>query len=218
MPIMLPKLPYALDALEPHMSRQTLEFHYGKHHKKYVDTANSLIEGTDLEGLELSDMVQRATGKVFNNVAQAWNHDFFWKCLTPTMQKPDGELERAIERAFGDFDSFREDFTKVAADLFGSGWAWLVMNDDGSLEIAATKNAETPVTEGRLALLTCDVWEHAYYIDYRNDRAKYLQHFWPLVNWEFVAENLGTAAQTARPAAPRKPRSPHSGRGSNRHH
>lgn len=206
MPIMLPKLPYAPDALEPHMSRETLEFHYGKHHKKYLDTANALIEGTDLEGLELADMVQRATGKVFNNVAQAWNHAFFWKCLTPTLQQPDGELQRALERAFGDVDSFREDFTKVAADLFGSGWCWLVMNDDGSLEIAATKNAETPLTEGRLPLLACDVWEHAYYIDYRNDRAKYLQHFWPLVNWEFVAENLGTGAPTARPASSRKPR------------
>jgi superoxide dismutase, Fe-Mn family len=215
MAIILPKLPYALAALEPHMSRQTLEFHYGKHHKKYVDTANSLIEGTELEGLTLEDMVQRATGKVFNNVAQAWNHAFFWKCLTPHMQRPDGELARALERSFGDFDSFREDFTKVAADIFGSGWAWLVMNDDGTLEIAATKNGDTPITDGRLALLACDVWEHAYYIDYRNDRAKYLQHFWPLVNWEFVAENLSTAAPTAHAAG--KPRT-RTSRGSNRHH
>jgi Fe-Mn family superoxide dismutase len=197
MAIVLPELPYAVDALAPHMSRETLEFHYGKHHKKYVDTANQLIQGTDLEGLSLDDMVQRATGKTFNNIAQAWNHDFFWKCLTPKQQQPGGELAAALERAFGDVDSFREDFTKAAADLFGSGWAWLVMNDDGSLEITTTKNGDTPITDGRLALLTCDLWEHAYYIDYRNDRAKYLQHFWPLVNWQFVAANLSTAAPTA---------------------
>jgi Fe-Mn family superoxide dismutase len=204
MPLALPKLPYALDALEPHLSRETLEFHYGKHHKKYVDTANQLIAGTDLDGLALDDMVQRATGKAFNNIAQVWNHNFYWKCLTPAEQEPPAELIQALERAFGDVDSFREDFTKAAAELFGSGWAWLVMNDDGSIEITTTKNGDTPITEGRLALLTCDVWEHAYYIDYRNDRANYLQHFWPLVNWEFVAENLGTGAPTAH--APRRGR------------
>lgn len=199
MPITLPKLPYEMDALAPHLSRETLEFHYGKHHRKYVDTANQLIAGTDLEGLTLEDMIQRATGKTFNNVAQAWNHAFLWKCLTPDAPKPDGELQRALQRSFGDLDTFRKRFTQSALDVFGSGWAWLVMNDDGSLEITTTKNGDTPLTEGRLALLTCDVWEHAYYIDYRNDRAKYLEHFWPLVNWEFVAENLGTAAPTARP-------------------
>jgi len=199
MPITLPKLPYALDALEPHLSRETLEFHYGKHHRKYVDTANQLIAGTELEGLALEDMVQRATGKVFNNVAQAWNHAFFWKCLTPRPQKPERELQHALERSFGDLEVFRQRFTQSAQDVFGSGWAWLVMNDDGSLEIATTRNGDTPLTDGRLTLLACDLWEHAYYIDYRNDRAKYLQHFWPLVNWEFVAENLGTAAPTARP-------------------
>jgi Fe-Mn family superoxide dismutase len=207
MAIILPQLPYALDALAPHMSRETLEFHYGKHHKKYVDTANQLIAGTDLEGLTLEDMVQRATGKTFNNVAQAWNHGFFWKCLSPREQQPDGELERALARAFGDVETFRKHFTQAAADLFGSGWAWLVMNDDGSLEVATTRNGDTPLTDGRLPLLTCDVWEHAYYIDYRNDRAAYLQHFWPLVNWEFVAENLGTGAPTAK--APKRERSQH---------
>ena len=194
MPLTLPKLPYALDALEPHMSRETLEFHYGKHHKKYVDTANQLIAGTSLEELALDEMVQRATGKTFNNVAQAWNHDFFWKCLTPDEQKPEGELQRALESSFGDYDTFREHFMKAASDVFGSGWAWLVMNDDGTLEVTTTANGNTPLTEGRLPLLTCDVWEHAYYIDYRNDRGKYLQHFWPLVNWEFVAENLSATA------------------------
>ena len=199
MPITLPKLPYALDALEPHLSRETLEFHYGKHHRKYVDTANQLISGTDLEGLSLDDMVQRATGKVFNNVAQSWNHAFFWKCLTPEPQKPERELKQALERSFGDLDAFRQQFTQSALEVFGSGWAWLVMNDDGSLEVTTTRNGDTPLTDGRLALLTCDVWEHAYYIDYRNDRARYLQHFWPLVNWEFIAENLSTAAPTARP-------------------
>ena len=198
MPLALPKLPYALDALEPHLSRETLEFHYGKHHKKYIDTANELIAGTDLEGLTLDDMVQRATGKAFNNIAQAWNHAFYWKCLTPAQQQqPPAELTQALKRAFGGVETFRDEFTKAAAELFGSGWAWLVMNDDGSLEVTTTKDGDTPITDGRLALLTCDVWEHAYYIDYRNDRAQYLQHFWPLVNWEFVAENLGTGAPTA---------------------
>src|SRR5687767_675589 len=134
MPITLPKLPYALDALEPHMSRETLEFHYGKHHKKYVDTANQLIEGTDLESLTLYEMVQRATGKALNNIAQAWNHEFFWKCLSPVEQQPSGELAQALDRAFGDIETFQERFTKAASELFGSGWAWLVMNDDGSLE------------------------------------------------------------------------------------
>jgi superoxide dismutase, Fe-Mn family len=201
MAITLPKLPYALEALEPYMSRETLEFHYGKHHKKYVDTANELIKGTDLESLTLYEMVQRATGKTFNNVAQAWNHEFFWKCLSPDKQEPRGELAQALDRAFGDIDTFRERFTKAASELFGSGWAWLVMNDDGSLEVTTTKNGDTPLTEGRLPLLTCDVWEHAYYIDYRNNRAKYLEQFWALVNWEFVAENLGTGAPTARPAS-----------------
>jgi superoxide dismutase, Fe-Mn family len=164
-----------------------------------VDTANQLIEGTELQGLTLEDMVQRATGKTFNNIAQAWNHAFFWKCLTPSQQRPDAELERALARAFGDIEAFRRQFTAAALEVFGSGWAWLVMNDDGSLEVTTTKNGDTPLTDGRLALLTCDVWEHAYYIDYRNDRATYLQHYWPLVNWEFVAENLGTAMPTARP-------------------
>jgi superoxide dismutase, Fe-Mn family len=198
MAIVLPQLPYALDALQPHMSRETLEFHYGKHHKKYVDTANELIRGTDLENLTLEDMIQRATGKAFNNIAQAWNHDFFWKCLTPSAQKPDHGLAAALERAFGDQESFQQKFSKAASDLFGSGWTWLVMNDDGSLDVTTTRNGDTPLTEGKLPLLTCDVWEHAYYIDYRNDRAKYLQHFWPLVNWEFVAETLGTGTSTAR--------------------
>lgn len=199
MPITLPALPYALDALEPHMSRETLSFHYGKHHRKYVDTANQLIEGTPLEGLSLEDMIQRATGKTLNNVAQAWNHSFFWNCLTPQEQAPDGELERALGRSFGDLDTFRKHFMKAAVDVFGSGWCWLVMNDDGSLEVATSANGDTPLTDGRLPLLTCDLWEHAYYIDYRNDRDKYLQHFWPLVNWEFVAENLANAAPVARP-------------------
>jgi Fe-Mn family superoxide dismutase len=206
MAIVLPKLPYALDALEPHLSRETLELHYGKHHKKYVDTANQLIAGTDLENLTLDDMIQRATGKAFNNIAQAWNHAFFWQCLTPRPQQPAGELKRALARAFGDAETFRKQFTAAAADLFGSGWAWLVMDDDGALEVVTTCNGDTPLTEGRLPLLTCDLWEHAYYIDYRNDRAAYLQHFWPLVNWEFVAESLGTGAPGAHPPKRRETR------------
>jgi len=202
MAIVLPKLPYALDALEPHLSRETLEFHYGKHHQKYVDTANELIKGTDLEQMTLGDMVQRATGKALDNIAQALNHDFYWKCLTPKQQSPGEELTQALSRAFGDMEQFEARFTQAATGVFGSGWAWLVMDDDGTLAIVTTKNGDTPATEGRLPLLTCDVWEHAYYIDYRNDRAKYLEHFWPLVNWEFVAHNLGSGTPTAR--APRR--------------
>ena len=212
MAIELPKLPYAMDALAPHMSRETLEFHYGKHHKKYVDTANQLIQGTELEKLTLEDMLQRATGKTFNNVAQVWNHSFFWQCLTPREQQPDGALSQALGKAFGDVAKFKEQFTQAALGVFGSGWAWLVMDDDGALEVTTTKNGDAPLTEGKLALLTCDVWEHAYYIDYRNDRAAYLQHFWPLVDWAFVARNLGTGAQAAHPAARRGGRGKESAR------
>jgi len=209
MPIVLPQLPYELDALEPHMSRVTMEFHYGRHHKKYVDLANQLITGTELEHLPLAEMVQRATGQAFNQIAQAWNHGFFWQCLTPEPQEPDPELSRALERSFGDLETFQQHFAQGAARLFGSGWAWLVMNDDGTLEVTTTRNGDTPLTEGRLPLLTCDLWEHAYYIDYRNDRARYVQHFWPLVNWEFVLENLSTAAPTARRPARRIEPRPH---------
>lgn len=207
MPITLPKLPYALDALEPHMSRETLQLHHGKHHKTYVDKTNTLIAGTELEHLKLDEIVQRATGETFNNAAQAWNHAFFWRCLTPEQPPVVPELREALESNFGDVDAFEKKFAEQAVKVFGSGWAWLVMDDDGKLEIVTTRNGDTPLTEGQLPLLTCDLWEHAYYLDYRNDRLQYVQQFFPLVNWEFVAQNLSTAMPAA--ARPGKRRAEH---------
>jgi Fe-Mn family superoxide dismutase len=188
----LPELPYAKNALEPHMSAETLEYHYGKHHQTYVDNLNKLIAGTEFENLSLEDIIKRSSGGLFNNAAQVWNHTFFWNCLSPNGGgAPSGKLAEAIDKAFGSFDKFRERFTQTALTTFGSGWAWLVKNADGSLDIVSTSNAGTPMTDGRQALLTCDVWEHAYYIDYRNARAKFLENFWNIVNWDFVAKNLG---------------------------
>jgi len=188
----LPELPYAKEALAPGISAETLEYHHGKHHKAYVDNINKLIVGTEFENLPLEEIVKKASGGMFNNAAQVWNHTFYWNCLSPKGGgEPSGALAAAISKSFGSFDEFREKFTGAAVTLFGSGWAWLVKNTDGSLAIETTSNAETPVRAGKRPLLTCDVWEHAYYIDYRNARAKYLEAFWNLVNWEFVAENLG---------------------------
>jgi Fe-Mn family superoxide dismutase len=188
----LPELPYAKNALEPYMSAETLEYHYGKHHQTYVDNLNKLIAGTEFESLPLEDIVKRSSGGVFNNAAQVWNHTFFWNCLSPNGGgAPGGKLAESIDKAFGSFDQFRERFTQTAVTTFGSGWAWLVKNADGSLDIVSTSNAGTPMTDGRQALLTCDVWEHAYYIDYRNARAKFLENFWNIVNWDFVSKNLG---------------------------
>jgi len=201
MPITLPKLPYATNALEPHMSRETLEIHHGRHHKTYVDKANELLRGTELEDAALEDIVRRADGKLYNNAAQAWNHDFFWKCLTPEQPPVGSELQRALEQHFGDVDAFEKKFTEAAAAVFGSGWAWLVRTADGGLEIATTANGDTPLSDDQTPLLTCDLWEHAYYIDYRNDRVQYLQQFFPLVNWEFVEQNLLAPARGGRRAA-----------------
>jgi Fe-Mn family superoxide dismutase len=188
----LPELPYAKNALEPYMSAETLEYHYGKHHQTYVDNLNKLIAGTEFENLSLEDIIKRSSGGLFNNAAQVWNHTFFWNCLSPNGGgAPSGKLAEAIDKAFGSFEQFRERFTQTALTTFGSGWAWLVKNADGSLDIVSTSNAGTPMTDGRQALLTCDVWEHAYYIDYRNARAKFLENFWNIVNWDFVAKNLG---------------------------
>ena len=187
--IALPPLPYAKDALEPYMSGETLDYHYGKHHKGYVDKLNSLISGTEFGDASLEELVAESAGEIFNNAAQVWNHTFFWNCLSPRRQNPGKELSRALER-LGGFESFRTQFDKAATGLFGSGWTWLVKDARGSLKIMTTSNANTPVREGHVALLTCDLWEHAYYIDHRNDRAAYLKSFWPLVNWEFVAANL----------------------------
>lgn len=187
----LPPLPYAMDALEPHISKETLEFHYGKHHKTYVDKLNGLIPGTEFENMSLEDTIKKSSGGMFNNAAQIWNHSFYWNCLSPQgSSEPTGALADAINKTFGSFEAFKEQFTTAAINTFGAGWAWLVKNADGSLEIISTSNAATPMTEGKTAMLTCDVWEHAYYIDYRNSRPNYLEHFWQLVNWEFVASHL----------------------------
>ena len=191
MAIELPKLPYDMTALEPHISKETLEYHYGKHHQAYVTNLNNLIPGTPFEGKSLEDIIKSSTGGVFNNAAQIWNHTFYWHCLSPKGgNEPTGKLADLIVRKFGSFETFKDQFTKTAIGTFGSGWAWLVKNADGSLEITSTSNAGTPMTENKKALLTCDVWEHAYYIDYRNARPKYVEHFWNLVNWEFVTNNL----------------------------
>ncbi|KPK54283.1 MAG: Fe-Mn family superoxide dismutase [Gammaproteobacteria bacterium] len=186
----LPDLPYSMDALEPHISRETLEYHYGKHHNAYVTNLNGMIEGTDLAGASLEDIIRRSTGGMFNNAAQVWNHTFYWHCLSPNGGgSPDGDLGAAIDKAFGSFDAFKTEFSDKAVKLFGSGWAWLVKRPDGSLAISQTSNAETPLTGQDEPLLTCDVWEHAYYIDYRNARPKYVEAFWNLVNWDFVSAN-----------------------------
>lgn len=188
MAIELPALPYEMDALAPIISRETLEFHYGKHHKAYVDNLNNLITGTEMAGNSLENIILHSSGPIFNNAAQVWNHTFYWNCMSPKGGKaPDGELASAIDKTFGSFDKFKEQFTKTAVSTFGSGWAWLVKNGNGSLEVVSTSNAQTPMTAKQKALLTCDVWEHAYYIDYRNARPKYVEKFWELVNWEFVA-------------------------------
>lgn len=188
----LPPLPYALDALEPHISRETLEYHYGKHHRTYVDNLNKLVESTPMARASLLEVVRSASGPVFNNAAQAWNHTFYFESLGPKGGgDPTGEVARAIVSAFGSVETFREKFSEKAVSLFGSGWAWLVRRRDGSLDILQTSNADTPVrTDDAQPLLTCDVWEHAYYIDYRNARAKYVSSFWNTVDWKAVAKRF----------------------------
>ena len=191
MTIELPPLPYDRAALEPHMSAETLDFHYGKHHKTYVDNANKMIEGTEFADMPLVDIIRRSQGALFNNVAQVWNHTFFWNCMKPNGGgEPTGKLADAINLAFGDFATFKEEFAKTCIGTFGSGWGWLVQRPDGSLALVSTSNAATPLTGEDKPLLTIDVWEHAYYIDYRNARPKYVESFWALVNWDFVAGNL----------------------------
>jgi Fe-Mn family superoxide dismutase len=191
MALTLPELPYARDALAPHMSAETLDFHYGKHHKAYVDNGNKLIAGTEFENMAIEDIIKKSSGKIFNNAAQVWNHTFFWNCLTPTQTPPGKKLTDALVKQFGGLDDFKKQFTETAMNTFGSGWAWLVQNADGSLAIVSTSNAGNPMTSGQKPLLTADVWEHAYYVDYRNARATFLEHFWALVNWQFVEKNLG---------------------------
>ena len=188
----LPPLPYEKNALEPHMSAETLEYHHDKHHNTYVVNLNNLIPGTEFENASLEEIVLKSSGGIFNNAAQVWNHTFYWNCLGPNGGgAPTGAVAGAIDRAFGSFDAFKEAFIKSAVGNFGSGWTWLVKNDDGSVEIVNTSNAATPLRDGRTPLLTIDVWEHAYYIDYRNARPKYLEEIWKIVNWDFVAANYG---------------------------
>lgn len=191
MAITLPELPYAMDALEPHISKETLEFHYGKHHATYVAKLNPLIEGTDFANSSLEEIVKGSEGGMFNNSAQVWNHTFYWNCLSPNGGgEPTGSVAAAITSEFGSFDAFKEKFTTSAVNNFGSSWTWLVKNTDGSLAIVNTSNAATPLTGDATPLLTVDLWEHAYYIDYRNARPAYMDAFWALVNWDFVNANL----------------------------
>lgn len=191
MPISLPELPYAMDALAPHISKETLEFHYGKHHNAYVTKLNGMIAGTEFESMSLEEIIKKSDGGMFNNAAQVWNHTFYWNCLSPNGGgEPTGALADAINDSFGSFDEFKTKFTDACATLFGSGWAFLVKNDAGKLEIVKESNAGCPLTSGLKPVLTCDVWEHAYYIDYRNARPNYIESFWKLVNWDFVASNL----------------------------
>lgn len=188
----LPKLPYALDALSPHISKETLEYHYGKHHQTYVTKLNdALAQSGEFKGASLEEIVLKSQGGVFNNAAQIWNHSFYWNCLSPNGGgEAKGALGEAIKKAFGSFEQFKTQFTDKTVTLFGSGWAWLVKNADGSLAIVQTKDAGNPLTSKQKPLLTCDVWEHAYYIDYRNARPKYVEAFWKLVNWEFAESQL----------------------------
>jgi len=188
----LPPLPYAMDALQPIISKETLEYHYGKHHQAYVTNLNNLIKGTEFEQATLEQIVLKSSGGIFNNAAQVWNHTFYWNCMrTPRANNaPQGALAKAIEANFGSLDGFKEQFNKIAIGTFGSGWGWLVKDSSGKLFIESTSNAGTPMTSGKIALLTCDVWEHAYYIDYRNARPTYVSKFWELVNWDFVEKNF----------------------------
>ena len=191
MTIALPALPYARDALAPHISAETIDFHYGKHHQTYVDNLNKQIAGTEFEALDLEAIIRKSQGGMFNNAAQVWNHTFYWNCLKPAGGgEPKGKLADAINAAFGSFQAFKDQFTQTALTTFGSGWAWLVQRPDGTLALVSTSNAATPLTGNDTALLTCDVWEHAYYVDYRNARAKYVEAFWNLVNWDFVASQM----------------------------
>ncbi len=196
MPIELPPLPFERTALEPHISGETIDFHYGKHHKAYVDNLNKMIAGTEFEALPLEDIIRKSQGAIFINSAQVWNHTFYWNCLKPASGsnagggEPSGKLADAINKSFGGFDKFKEQFSDLAVKTFGSGWAWLVQRQDASLGLVSTPNAVTPLTSDDVPLMTCDVWEHAYYIDYRNARPKYVEAFWNLVNWDFAASNM----------------------------
>jgi superoxide dismutase, Fe-Mn family len=191
MAFQLPELPYAMNALEPFISQKTIEFHFGKHHQAYVTNLNNLVPGTEFENATLEDIVKKSTGGIFNNGAQVWNHTFYWNCLAPkTGGEPTGTVKDAIEVSFGSFADFKDKFTKAAATLFGSGWAWLVLTPHGKLEIVQESNAGNPIKNGLKPILTCDVWEHAYYLDKQNRRPDYIADFWNLVNWDAVKAKL----------------------------
>jgi Fe-Mn family superoxide dismutase len=187
----LPELSFVKSALEPHISAETLEFHHGKHHAAYVNNLNNLIRGTEFEDMPLEKIVMKSSGGIFNNAAQSWNHTLYWNSLNPKGGgEPKGPLAEAIKSAFGSFDDFKKEFSQKAVSLFGSGWTWMVKNKNGTVAIETMSNAENPIKSGKKALLTCDVWEHAYYIDYRNARPKYVEAFWKVVNWDFAARNF----------------------------
>ena len=187
----LPELPYSKEALQPHISAETFEYHYGKHHKAYVTKLNELIKGTKFENMSLEEIIKNSEGAIFNNSAQTWNHTFFWNCMAPKAGGlPGGKLSDLINKKWGSFDKFKEDFAKNAVGNFGSGWTWLVQDKQGDVEIMNTSNADTPMAHGMKALMTVDVWEHAYYIDYRNARADFVNAFWNVANWDFVNKNL----------------------------
>ena len=187
----LPKLPYANNALEPYISEKTIEYHYGKHHQAYVNNVNNLIVGTEFENATLEEIILKSGGGIFNNGAQVWNHTFYFMQFNPDgCHEPKDELKIAIEKKFGSVEKFTEEFNKAAATLFGSGWAWLVTNETGELEIVQTSNAGNPMTAGKMPLLTCDVWEHAYYIDKKNLRPKYIEDFWKIVDWKLISERF----------------------------
>lgn len=187
----LPALPYAKNALEPYISEKTLEFHHGKHHQAYVTNLNNLIPGTAFEHADLETIIKKAEGGIFNNGAQVWNHTFYFTQFSATpVAAPSGALNEAINAAFGSFGAFREAFTKAAATLFGSGWAWLVKGSDGKLSIVQKGNAENPLRDGLTPLMTCDVWEHAYYLDKQNARPKYIEDFWKVLDWTVIADRF----------------------------
>ncbi len=200
MALKLPKLPYKEDALEPYISKATVMTHYHKHHNGYVEKTNKLLEGSSLAGKPLETIIQAAWGPLFDNAAQVWNHTFYWKCLSPKGGgTPSGRVGSAIERTFGSFDEFHRQFTEAATHLFGSGWIWLVQSSSGDeLQILPTKDADNPLTRMQTPLLCCDVWEHAYYLDHKNLRAKYVDAFWKLVNWEFVEKQFQTRKELVR--------------------
>jgi Fe-Mn family superoxide dismutase len=191
MPFELPKLPYAADALHPHISKQTIDFHYGKHHQAYINNLNNLVPGTPFENATLETIIKEADGGIFNNGAQVWNHTFYFESFSPSgNRQPIGALGDAINKAFGSFEAFREQFTKSSVTLFGSGWAWLVKTPEGNLSITQEANAGNPLRKGLIPIMTCDVWEHAYYLDYQNKRPDYLHAFWNIIDWDIVGRRF----------------------------